>query len=464
MCVGSVMRLVPKKYLNSIGLKILLAYVAGMILSVGLIGLVLITALALQNNILSENDINDFSGELADALHFNEAGLPVRVADEEYLWLFESLYSEIAFRVLDQSGKVVLKSTAADGFWSEVDARKLALTTGPFEFVQHGIIMDAATGLRVHQGQNWYCQVAVSRRFMYFAHNTFALRFVSGGMILLAVVLFFIFAACAHFSLKYTLRPLRQLSESAALISPRSMQARLKEDDVPTEIAPLVQSFNVALERLEQGYRLQQEFLATAAHELKTPLALIRAQLELLPDNDDRNWLLSDVTYMARQVQQLLLLTEASEAQNYQFSTVAVAKVASEALAYLQRMADAATVTLTLSDHSNAAIWQADQSALFTLLKNLLENAIQHAPPGTEVRLTLYPEYLSVRDFGPGVPPEHLPQLFQRFWRGAHRRDIGAGLGLAICQEIALAHSWRLTAAPSEPGLVFIVALADDPQ
>ena len=78
-----------------------------------LIALVLVTALALQNNILSENDINDFSGELAEALHFNEAGLPVRVADEEYLWLFESLYSDIAFRVLDQAGKVVLASPAA---------------------------------------------------------------------------------------------------------------------------------------------------------------------------------------------------------------------------------------------------------------------------------------------------------------------------------------------------------------
>ena len=459
MCVGWAMRLVPKKHLNSIGLKILLAYVAGMILSVGLIGLVLVTALALQNNILSENDINDFSGELADALQFNQAGLPVRVADEEYLWLFESLYNEVAFRVLDQSGKVVLASTASPHFWSAVDDRHLPVTAGTFEFVQQGVVMDAATKLRVHQGQNWYLQVAVSRRFMYFAHTTFALRFVSDGMILLAIVLFFVFAACAHFSLKYTLRPLRQLSESAALISPRTMQARLKEDDVPTEIAPLVQSFNVALERLEQGYRLQQEFLATAAHELKTPLALIRAQLELMPEHEDRNWLLSDVTYMARQVQQLLLLTEASEVQNYQFSKVPVTKVAREALAYLQRMADTAEVRLLLVDQSNAAIWQADQSALFTLLKNLLENAIQHAPPGSEVRLTLYPDYLSVRDFGPGVPAEHLPHLFQRFWRGAHRRDIGAGLGLAICQEIALAHGWRLTAALSEPGLEFKLAL-----
>ncbi|RVU33505.1 two-component sensor histidine kinase [Rheinheimera riviphila] len=453
------MRFVPKKHLNSIGLKILLAYVIEMILSVGLIALVLVIALALQNNILSENDINDFSGELAEALQFNETGMPVQMADEEYLWLFESLYNEVAFRVLDQSGKVALASTAAPQFWSAVDGRNLPLTAGTFEFLQHGIIMDAATALRVHQGQNWYLQVAVSRRFMFFAHTTFALRFAGDGLLLLALVQFFVFAVCAHFTLIYTLRPLRKLSESAALISPRSMQARLKEDDVPTEIAPLVQSFNVALERLEQGYRLQQEFLATAAHELKTPLALIRAQLELMPENEERNWLLSDVTYMARQVQQLLLLTEASEVQNYQFSTIALSKVASEALAYLQRMADAATVTLTLSDHSNAAIWQADHSALFTLLKNLLENAIQHAPRGSEVRLTLYPAYLSVRDVGPGVPPEHLPQLFQRFWRGAHRRDIGAGLGLAICQEIALAHGWSLTAALSEPGLVFIVAL-----
>jgi signal transduction histidine kinase len=90
---------------------------------------------------------------------------------------------------------------------------------------------------------------------------------------------------------------------------------------------------------------------------------------------------------------------------------------------------------------------------LFTLLKNLLENAIQHSPPGGIVTLSVSAERLSVLDQGPGIPAEHLPLIFDRFWRGATRREEGAGLGLAICREIALAHGWHLEARNHERGL-----------
>lgn len=440
--------------LNSISVKVLLAFIVGMVLSVSLIALVLLAALVFQNNILSENDINDFSGELAESLQFNAEGVPVHVADEEYLWLFDSLYNEIAFRVLDQAGNIALSSTAAPEFWSAVDLKQ-PVKAGPFEFVQNGIIMDAANGVRIHNGRTWFFQVAVSRRFMFFAHHTFALRFIEDGLILLSLVLFVIFGACAHFTLKHTLKPLRKLSESAALISPRSLQARLKNDHVPAEIVPLVKSFNTVLDRVEQGYRVQQEFLATAAHELKTPLALISAQLELMPPTEQRNWLLHDVRYMSRQVQQLLLLAEASEQQNYKVITLDATEIAAEVVAYLQRMADSQQVTLRIERHIACLTLQADKGALFTLLKNLLENAIQHAPPGTAVSVDVFADNISVRDLGPGVSDAQLPQLFNRFWRSEQRRDSGAGLGLTICREIALAHGWVLAAHRMQPGLQF---------
>jgi signal transduction histidine kinase len=92
---------------------------------------------------------------------------------------------------------------------------------------------------------------------------------------------------------------------------------------------------------------------------------------------------------------------------------------------------------------------------LFTLLKNLLENAIQHAPAKTSISVEIQSDTVTLRDFGPGVDVAQLPMLFERFWRAAHRRDHGAGLGLAICHEIALAHDWHLTAERAEPGLRF---------
>jgi signal transduction histidine kinase len=320
--------------------------------------------------------------------------------------------------------------------------------------------MDAATGMVKHDGKSWFVQLAVSRRFIYFAHDAFGLHFLQTGLVVLTLVLFVVFGGCAHFTLRHTLRPLRELSDSASAISPRSLQARLQNDNVPTEIAPLVNSFNQALDRLESGYRVQQVFLATAAHELKTPLSLIRAQLELMQETDERNWLLHDVQYMSHQVQQLLLLAEASEPQNYKFITVDLQQEVAEAIAYLERMAETAQVQLNLVIHKSDISLRADKGALFTLLKNLLENAIQHAPPDTQVWVDVFSDKISVWDWGSGIDEAQLPRLFDRFWRGEHRRDLGAGLGLTICREIALAHGWLLTAHRMEPGLMFQLVFA----
>jgi len=95
---------------------------------------------------------------------------------------------------------------------------------------------------------------------------------------------------------------------------------------------------------------------------------------------------------------------------------------------------------------------------VFVLLKNLIENAIQHSPSGAVVTVDMRENGVSVRDEGEGIPPEHLSELFKRFWRGAARRDTGAGLGLAICQEIALAHGWSLVARNGTVGAEFLVS------
>ncbi|WP_238582610.1 sensor histidine kinase [Trabulsiella odontotermitis] len=131
--------------------------------------------------------------------------------------------------------------------------------------------------------------------------------------------------------------------------------------------------------------------------------------------------------------------------------------MARDAVGYLRRIADDASVRLDIHSVEDMAKWHADRGAFFTLLKNLIENAIQHAPVGTVVSIDVRAESLSVRDQGAGVDPEQMSHLFERFWRGAHRRDTGAGLGLAICQEICTAHGWSLTASNGLTGLTMTV-------
>lgn len=448
------MSFVKPAWLNSLGLKVLLAYVVGVILSILLMALLAFLLTTFRSDFLLEKDLAEYTRDLADAVQFDNRGVPIGLAtsQDSDRWIYQSLKQETAYRILDESGRSVLVSAAGEKFWSPGKAWQPGQNS--FIFERDGIQLHSFVEATEHNGRTWYLQFATSRRLMNFMYQEFTLPFMGAGVVLFSLVLLFVFGVCAFVTLGYTLRPLRELSKSAASISPRALHARLQTGSVPPEISPLVDSFNHALDRLEHGYRVQQEFLATAAHELKTPLALIRAQVELREDDDGRDALLDDVEHMTRQVQQLLLLAEASEVQNYNMAWVDVLEAAKEVIAYLQRMAAAANVQVTLSGGDLEVQWRADRGALFTLLKNLLENAIQHAPQGTEVLVEVGPETLTVRDWGPGANPEQLSQIFTRFWRGAHRRDYGAGLGLTICREIALAHGWTLSAHNAAPGLL----------
>lgn len=455
------MRFVKRMTLNSLRLKVLLAYVAGMVLSIAL--LVVAAAMLLQSDLLARMDMADAAEGLVDNIEFDSRGRPVGfdASMNDRAWLYEGPQRETAYRILDDVGNVAVASSAGEAFWP-ADGEVLRLARGTFSFEYDDRTFYGATEPFQHGGITWYLQFVASSRFVDVLYLV-AFPLVVAGVLVFGFVMFAAFGLCAYITLRLTLKPLRDVSKSAAAISPRSIDARLDTDAVPVEIAPLVDSFNHALERLERGYRLQQEFLGHAAHELKTPLALIRAQIELIANGkNDREALLSDVEYMTRQVQQLLLLAEASEAHNYQFSVVRMHDIAHEASTYLQRMAESADVHLTVLAVDDKVTWEADRGACFTLLKNLLENAIQHAPEQTLVSMEIKENTITVRDQGPGVEPEQLSMLFSRFWRGAHRRDHGAGLGLAICQEIAMAHGWALSAQNAHPGLIMTLCKEND--
>src|SRR5262249_15600323 len=143
-------------------------------------------------------------------------------------------------------------------------------------------------------------------------------------------------------------------------------------------------------------------FLADAAHELKTPLALIRAQIDV-DGTADRQALLKDIDRLARQVNQLLHLAEASETQNYVFESVDAAVVADDVADYLRRLSESRSVLVDIRCVAGTAPVQADRGAFFMLLKNLVENAIQHSPLGGAVAITVATTHLMVRDEGPGI-------------------------------------------------------------
>lgn len=452
------MHFVRLRWLNSFSRQLMAASAGGVLFVAGLLIAGLIAMHLSQGSWFSEIGASEYAESIGEALRFDAAGRPVAVDLPQMSWLFDSLREEVTYRVLDNAGAVVLSSEAGAPPLTGAN-EALVLEQHNFMLTREGIPTQGATERVHHDGRIWYVQFASSERLSGLLRDYIADPLFSRSFLIFGLASLLVYFVVMRFTLRAILKPLIKASAIAARISPRNLGERLPVQRTPIELQPLVGNFNAALDRLEHNYRLQQEFLASAAHELKTPLALIRAQIEVGVDEMSRQDLLQDVSRMGRQVQQLLHLAEASEPQNYTFTAVDPKSVACEVVSYIERLANQQGVSLRVVVEPGSTLLRADRGALFTLLKNLLENAIQHSHAGGEVQLRADSSSISVRDEGPGVPSEDLPKLFTRFWRGAHRRDIGAGLGLSICREIATVHGWDLQGRRGEPGMIFDLRL-----
>ncbi|ALV04875.1 signal transduction histidine kinase [Roseateles depolymerans] len=436
-------------------------FVGGLLLSMALLALVLALLAKPFSQHLLDAGVQHWAAEVAQHVRLDAQGRPVGFDDRHIEpWLFNSLSEEATLRVVDAQGRVAYSSDR-DGAEDALvpDGAAFDSARRAFTLARDGVAMHGATTPIPHAVGRWWLQMAISDRMVLRMRSTFGTPALMKGVVGSCVVFILIFFLTVHLTLRKALQPLRAASAEARRITPRTLDQRLSADAHPREIQPLVQAFNQTLERLQQGFRTQQEFLSSAAHELKTPLALIRAQVELGPDEEHRRYLLEDVDRMARQVQQLLMLAEVSEPQNYRMEAMDPRGTVQEVFDYMGRVAERRSVLLGLRVAEGLRPWQADRGALFTLLKNLLENAIQHSPTGGVVMLVVTTDGFAVRDEGRGVPQESLPRLFERFWRGPERREEGAGLGLSICREIAMAHRWQLRARNTGQGLEMTVEI-----
>jgi signal transduction histidine kinase len=437
---------------NSLRNRVLAVLGASMLLSAVLVGLASTVLWEPFTRWVLRDQIEDNGESIARHLRYDAQGWPIGIEEKAIEpWLFDSLRQEVMLRVADKAGDVAYSS---DGIKTTIapDGKAFEARRQSFVFKRNGIAMHGATVPFDHAGRRWYVQFAVTDRMVLQMRESIGFDVFRQGVIALGATFVLIFLITIHVALRQALLPVRAASGAARRIAPRTLSERLPTADQPRELRPLVEAFNAALDRLQGGFKTQQEFLSNAAHELKTPLALIRAQVELADEGPWRDQVLDDVDRVARQVQQLLLLAEASEQRNYRVEAIDPTPALREVFDFMERVAARHDVTLGLHLSPSLRSWHADRGALFTLLKNLLENAIQHSPPESVVTLMAGPEGFTVADQGKGVAEKDLTRIFERFWRGADRREQGAGLGLAICTEIASAHGWRLSAHSRAPG------------
>ncbi|MBO0494443.1 sensor histidine kinase efflux regulator BaeS [Pseudomonas sp. Marseille-Q1929] len=232
------------------------------------------------------------------------------------------------------------------------------------------------------------------------------------------------------------------------------------------EVGQLARDFNQLAYTLERNEQMRREFMADVSHELRTPLSVLRGELEAIEDGVrslDQNAMKSlqgEVSMLSKLVDDLYELSLADVgALTYRKAPCGLNGLLEHSVAMFQERLNARRLRVELELPSQPLELVADADRLQQLFSNLLENAVRYTDPGGVVRISAAVERDELRiefmDSGPGVSANQLPRLFERFYRGEssrNRESGGAGLGLAICRSIALAHGGSLSADHSPLG------------
>ncbi len=235
------------------------------------------------------------------------------------------------------------------------------------------------------------------------------------------------------------------------------------EDELPTEVEPMVRSLNGLLERLRRAFEAQRAFVADAAHELRTPIAALKLQAGLLGrarDDDSRSEALGElnagIDRSAHLVDQLLTLARSEpEARATVGASVDLASIAGDAVVEMLPLAEARGSRIHVAAAEAAALL-GDANALHSLVRNLIDNALRHTPTGSRIDVEVTADdqevRLSVDDDGPGIPPEERERVFDRFYGRSAGDDAGSDLGLAIVKAVVDRHAGRIELEQSALG------------
>ena len=332
---------------------------------------------------------------------------------------------------LQGGGTAILNDGGAESFDPQLIAPNEELT----------IVVDGAQGR--FRTTNWYITAAVT---------------------LLSGIL-------AYFVSGRALKPLRSFASQVEQVQLNNLADMRIDEDAISEFRQLSRSFNQMLERLNNAFAAQRQFTGNAAHELRTPLAIMQAQLELFSGEhpDGRRETADFLTLLREQTERLIQMTKTLlEMSNLQQvarnERIQLAPMIEEIFTDLAPLSDKRGVTLTAEGDG---IMTGSDALIYRLIFNLTENAVKYNRPGGSVRVSVTQEpeklLLRVSDTGCGIPEEHQRSIFQPFFRvdkSRSREYGGAGLGLALVWEIAELHGGSVwVEESSEKGTTIAVGL-----
>lgn len=260
------------------------------------------------------------------------------------------------------------------------------------------------------------------------------------------------------------LKPLDRLASAAESRTPAALEP-FPEEGAPAEVAPLVRSLNGLLGRLRSALEAQRAFVADAAHQLRTPLAALKLQVQLAEraaGEAQRTTALAEISSGLERathvVQQLLTLArlEPGQPSGSAAGWVSLGDLAGAAVAEHAVLAEGKEIDLGATTLDRRALVLGDVEALRTLLANLVDNAIRYTPRGGRVDVSAGilegRPYLEVADSGAGIAVDERERVFDRFYRGSGTGEPGTGLGLAIVKVIAQRHRAEITLGDAPGG------------
>ncbi|MDO8312492.1 MAG: ATP-binding protein [Sideroxyarcus sp.] len=258
-----------------------------------------------------------------------------------------------------------------------------------------------------------------------------------------------------------SLRPLVKLTSEVAQREPDNLSA-LDASSAPREVLPLIERLNRLFIRIDASMQKERRFTADAAHELRTPVAAIKAQAQVArtaSGEAERIHALDNAILgcdrAAHLIEQLLTLARIDTLGDEVAEPCQLRSIAAEVIAAIAPAALDHDVRLELTE-GDEVIVRGNPVLLRILLRNLIDNAVRHTQPGTSVRINVVNERgqnsLSVTDNGPGIPEPELARVAERFYRPLGTRANGSGLGLSIVKRIAEIHAASLQLAPRKDG------------
>ncbi|MBI2400796.1 MAG: HAMP domain-containing protein [Deltaproteobacteria bacterium] len=370
-------------------------------------------------------------------------------------------------QVLEPHGAVIAKSSSLEGFSITVPpptyraaiegatTYEVVKTVGkyPLRVVTKPIILDGRLIAIVQVGSSFEGMDEIFHLLAYI---------LLPGILACVVVA----GAVGWFLARKALRPVAEITDTARKITAENLDERIRADVPQDEIGRLAATMNEMIERLEKSFQQIRQFTGDASHELKTPLTILKGEIEMaLRSKDDVQYMkevlsssLEEIDRMSYIVKSLLDLAKMDvEKGALAREPVRLDKVLADRHEHFKRLAFDSAVQLDILENRPVTVL-GDQVRLSQLIYNLIDNAIKYTPSGGKVELQLGQDgqtaIFRVKDTGVGISPEDLPYIFDRFYRvdKARTREVGgAGLGLSICKEIAEAHGGTLN-AESVPG------------